>query len=246
MKICAVQLALSKGDVAANIALHLRAIEQAVALGAELLVFPELSLTGYEPTLARQLAMPADSPQLAPLQAACDRFGVTAAVGLPMPTMAGVRIGMLVLRPKLAPLVYAKQRLHDDELDYFVPGSTSLVFAAGSHQVAPAICYESMFLEHAAHAQAQGADLYLVSVVKTEEGIRAGAAHYPQVARRLRMPVIMSNCVGPADQYVGAGQSAAWDAEGNLLACLGDAAPGLLLLDTATGTAQAWPLELCA
>ncbi|HSM55025.1 MAG TPA: nitrilase-related carbon-nitrogen hydrolase [Candidatus Sulfomarinibacteraceae bacterium] len=35
------------GDVSANLALHLRTIEEAAAQGVELLVFPELSLTGY-------------------------------------------------------------------------------------------------------------------------------------------------------------------------------------------------------
>ncbi|MFP3681720.1 nitrilase-related carbon-nitrogen hydrolase, partial [Pseudomonas sp. SIMBA_041] len=52
MKLCAVQLASLKGDLQGNLERHLVCIEQAVALGAELVVFPELSLTGYEPTLA--------------------------------------------------------------------------------------------------------------------------------------------------------------------------------------------------
>ena len=47
------------GDVDANLALHLNIIEQAKSQGAELVVFPELSLTGYvlqdlTPTVARQ------------------------------------------------------------------------------------------------------------------------------------------------------------------------------------------------
>lgn len=59
MKLCAVQLASLKGEVSANLQRHLACIEQAAALGAEPVVFPELSLTGYEPTVARQAAMPA-------------------------------------------------------------------------------------------------------------------------------------------------------------------------------------------
>lgn len=59
MKLCAVQLASLKGEVSANLQRHLACIEQAAALGAELVVFPELSLTGYEPTVARQAAMSA-------------------------------------------------------------------------------------------------------------------------------------------------------------------------------------------
>ncbi|CAI3802939.1 Glutamine-dependent NAD(+) synthetase [Pseudomonas sp. MM221] len=58
MKLCAVQLASLKGDLPGNLQRHLACIEQAAALGAELVVFPELSLTGYEPSLARQAALP--------------------------------------------------------------------------------------------------------------------------------------------------------------------------------------------
>jgi len=244
VKLCAVQLASRKGDLAGNLHRHLQAIEQAVALGAELVVFPELSLSGYEPTLARQLATPADAALLAPLQAACDRLGVQAAIGLPLPAVGGVRIGMLVLRPGLPALSYAKQRLHADEFDYFIPGDKSLVFSAGELQLAPAICYESMFIEHAARARAQGAQLYLVSVVKTAKGIGEGYEHYPKVARQLQMPVLMSNSVGPADNFVSAGQSAAWDASGQMLASLDEQHEGLLLLDTTRNSAQAHPLVL--
>ncbi|WP_060484708.1 carbon-nitrogen hydrolase family protein [Pseudomonas sp. NBRC 111123] len=246
MKLCAVQLASRKGDLAGNLARHLRCIEHAAALGAELVVFPELSLTGYEPTLARQVALPLSAARLQPLQALCDQLGVSVAVGLPLPTAEGIRIGMPILRPGLPPLAYAKQRLHDDERPFFTPGDQALVFEAGPLQVAPAICYESMFIEHAAQAHALGAELYLVSVAKTAKGMREGNEHYPEVARTLGIPVLLANCVGPADNFIGAGGSAAWDSQGNLLAALDDKAEGLILLDTASNLALGVPLEDCA
>lgn len=244
MKSCAVQLASLKGDVQANLERHLACIEQAAALGAELVVFPELSLTGYEPTLARQAALPVGAARLDPLQAACDRLGITVAVGLPLPTPDGIRIGMPIFSPGAARQAYAKQRLHDDELPWFTPGHQAMLLQVGAHQVAPAICYESMFMAHAAAAREHGADLYLVSVAKTAKGIREGYQHYAEVARELGMTVLLANCVGPADTFIGAGGSAAWDSQGRLLASLDDHSEGLIVLDTANGTAMAVPLAL--
>ncbi|WP_267967702.1 nitrilase-related carbon-nitrogen hydrolase [Vibrio maritimus] len=42
------QAPVFKEDIAANIHQHLVAIEASASLGADLVVFPELSLTGYE------------------------------------------------------------------------------------------------------------------------------------------------------------------------------------------------------
>jgi predicted amidohydrolase len=47
MRIAAAQIECRPGDIEANLALHLEAIEAARAGGAELVVFPELSLTDY-------------------------------------------------------------------------------------------------------------------------------------------------------------------------------------------------------
>ncbi|MCO7514017.1 carbon-nitrogen hydrolase family protein [Pseudomonas guariconensis] len=243
MKLCAVQLASRKGDLPGNLRRHLHCIERAVELGAQLVAFPELSLTGYEPSLARQLAHPADSALLDPLQALCDRHGVNVAVGLPLPAADGVHIGLPILRPHAPRLAYAKQRLHSDELPFFVAGDRPLVFPLGDRHVAPAICYESMFFEHAEQARSMGADIYLASVAKTAKGIEEGFTHYPEVARRLGMPVLLANCVGPADTFVGAGHCAAWDDRGRLLAALDGHAQGLLLLDTSLASAQALPLD---
>ena len=47
LKVGMAQINPKLGDVQANLALHLRSVEQAAEQGVELLVFPELSLTGY-------------------------------------------------------------------------------------------------------------------------------------------------------------------------------------------------------
>lgn len=52
MKLIAAQIASIPGEIGKNISKHLDVIRLAASKGADVLVFPELSLTGYEPGLA--------------------------------------------------------------------------------------------------------------------------------------------------------------------------------------------------
>lgn len=53
MKLCSAQIQPIKGDIDRNIQKHIFFINSAIENGADLIFFPELSLTGYEPTLAK-------------------------------------------------------------------------------------------------------------------------------------------------------------------------------------------------
>jgi predicted amidohydrolase len=48
LKIAAAQITSKKGGIETNISTHLKAIERASELAVDYLVFPELSITGYE------------------------------------------------------------------------------------------------------------------------------------------------------------------------------------------------------
>ena len=109
-----------------------------------------------------------------------------------------------------------------------------MTLAGGADIVAPAICYESLLGAHAEAAVALGATLYVASVAKSAEGIVKGDAHYPSIARRHSLPVLMANCVGPCDDFEAVGGSAIWNARGELLARLPSSGEGALLLDTVT------------
>ena len=52
------------GAVDENIGIHRRWIQQAAEKDVDVLIFPELSLTGYEPGLAKELAMTPADPRL--------------------------------------------------------------------------------------------------------------------------------------------------------------------------------------
>lgn len=74
------QVAPKLGDVAANLDLHVETVRLARERGADLVVFPELSLTGYVlRDQTPEVALEIDSPELARLNQAAD--GVDVAVG---------------------------------------------------------------------------------------------------------------------------------------------------------------------
>ncbi len=79
VRIAAAQCAPALGAFKRNLAMHLDTIERARAGGAKLVVFPELSLTGYYlKDLANDLACAADDERLAPIADASRSIDVLA------------------------------------------------------------------------------------------------------------------------------------------------------------------------
>ena len=122
--IAAAQSCAHPADLPRNLDDHLRLMRIAQARGVRLLVFPELSLTGYEPTAAAALAQPADTPLLQPLRQLAEQARMTTVVGLPLrsPKHAKPLIAALILGADGSLGVYAKQHLHAGEERHFSAG----------------------------------------------------------------------------------------------------------------------------
>lgn len=79
VRIAVAQCAPALGALGRNLAMHREWIAQSRAAGARLVVFPELSLTGYRvQDLAAELAMRADDPRLEPIAEASREIDVVA------------------------------------------------------------------------------------------------------------------------------------------------------------------------
>ena len=234
MKICIAQINPTKGDVSANIEAHLRFIELALTLNAEAIFFPELSLTGYEPELAQELATSPHDVRLAIFQEKSDQNNLTIGLGLPTSTPSKVRISMLIFEPNISRQIYSKQQLHSAELPYFENGVGQIIIKTKDKKIAPAICYESLQPSHAEIAFKLGADIYLASVAKSAYGVEKALDYYPKVAKQYAMPVLMSNCVGYCDNFLSGGNSSVWTNKGELVGQLDDASEGILIFDTET------------
>src|SRR5690606_31511567 len=104
------------------------------------LFFPELSLTGYEPALARELAKDPNDPLFDQFQEISDAHGLTLGIGAPTKADSGIRGSMLVFQPSRPKQVYSKQQLHADELPYWVRGKVQRMLTVNNERDAPAIC----------------------------------------------------------------------------------------------------------
>ncbi|WP_223506461.1 carbon-nitrogen hydrolase family protein [Pseudomonas sp. GL-RE-29] len=242
MKLIAAQILPVPGEYEKNIAKHIDAIHLAARQGADLVLFPELSLTGYEPRLVEGLAVHPSDSRFDEFQRLSDRYGMLIAVGAPTKGSKGTEISMISFQPGLERMSYSKQHLHSDELPFFTAGTRRLVLSQAGYVLAPAICYESLQPSHAEEAAESGAQVYLASVAKSERGTASANSHYPMIAKKHSMTVVMANCVGAADDFVAAGCSSIWNSHGEIV-CSADAVnEALVAYDIQTGEASIFSL----
>jgi predicted amidohydrolase len=232
MKLAAAQILPSKGDLSLNIGKHLEFVSRAVAEGVERILFPELSLTSYESKRAGELASTPEDPRLEVFQQKSDAGQITICAGLPTRHPEGIRISMLIFQPGKEMQVYSKRWLHADELPYFVAGQDAILIESGSTLCAPAICYESTVMEHTLQAHQAGAKVYLASVADSARGLEKAYLHYPHIAKRFGMIVLLSNGLGPCDDFICKGRSAVWNGRGELMGQLSEGEEGLLIYNT--------------
>jgi predicted amidohydrolase len=222
------------GELQRNLAVHCRMSELAAANRAQFLLFPELSLTGYEPALAAELAIDPLDGRLGDLQSISDRHDLAIAAGAPTRDPRGTCISLIVLQPHQPRYTYSKRHLHPDEEPYFVAGPDATGIVGNDQELALAICYELSVPEHATLAARRGAKVYLASVAKSLSGIDRALGRLAEIAREHALIVLMANCLGPCDGVICAGRSTAWTERGELIGQLDDSSEGILVVDTQT------------
>lgn len=234
MKIAVAQTRPIKGDISANIKTHRKLIDLAISYKADAIFFPELSITGYEPELAKELVTNQDGKEFDNFQEISNKNKITIGLGMPTKSNSGIKISMIIFQPDTPRQTYSKQQLHSDEFPYFVNGEEQIILTVDNKKIAPAICYESLQTDHSVNAKKLGAEIYVASVAKSQNGIDKAMTHYPAVAKKFSMPVLMSNCVGFCDNFESVGQSSVWTKQGNLAGQLDEKSEEILIFDTET------------
>jgi predicted amidohydrolase len=232
MRICVAQTKPVKGETDKNIEIHKKFIYLAISKEADTIFFPELSLTGYEPKLAKNLATTQNDKRFDDFQNISDNHHITIGVGMPTKSNSDISISTIIFQPYESRQTYSKQILHSDEFPYFVNGQQQVVLTTKKKKIVPAICYESLQPEHAERAFKEGVDIYIASVAKSANGVAKAFKHYPDIAKKYSMTVLMSNCLGLCDNFESVGKSAIWNKDGLLVGQLNETAEGILIYDT--------------
>jgi len=226
-----------RGDVDANVAEHARLARVAAREGARVLVFPELSLTGYELDLARDAAFSENDPRLVPLVDLASSCSMTVIVGAPVGIGSRRHIGAFIVAPDRGVRLYTKHHLGafppSASCDGMVPPPEATVFEAGDRNplvsldggtAAVAVCGDAARPSHPEEAAARGATTYLASVfiIPSQFASEAGNLALHAVRR-----VAMANYGGPSGGLASAGRSTIWSERGERLVELDPSGAGV-------------------
>jgi len=234
MKICVAQTRPVTGNIQSNIEAHKKLINLAFSNGADTIIFPELSIAGYEPSLAKELATGKDDNRFDDLQKISDDKLVTIGVGMPIKNDAGISIGMVIFQPNKARELYAKKYLHADEEPFFVSGKSTIEKLGNKNNIALAICYELSVPKHSENAFKTGANIYIASVAKTAAGAEKAITSLSAIAKKYSMTVLMANCIGQCDGEECGGKTSIWNRDGLLVGQLNNKDEGIIIIDTDT------------
>lgn len=231
MRICIAQTKPFIGDIEKNILSHKKMIELAISNEANAIFFPELSITGYSPKLAIELSTDQNDRRFDDFQKISDSNNIVVGIGIPTKADLGIKISMVIFQPRMFRQTYDKQILHSDELPFFVKGTEQLFINLLGNKIAPAICFESLQPAHARNAIELGANVYVSTVAKSKEGVDKADIYFSELAKKYSIPVLMSNCIGFCDNFLGAGKSAVWNEHGELVGELNSESEGILIYD---------------
>lgn len=198
-------------DVAANALTHAAIIR---AAAARVVVFPELSLTGYE--LDAPAIAPED-PRLRPIVEACAATGSMALVGAPVNGERGTaHIAMLAIDGTGARVAYHKMWLGSEEAQRFVPGTKPAMLDVDGWRLGLAICKDTGIPRHAADTAALGIDAYVAGVLESAEDAAVPEQRALRVARDHHVWVAIASFAGSTGGGYdrAAGGSGIWTADG--------------------------------
>lgn len=260
MKFALAQLNPTVGDIGANVAKILAAIDRARALGARVVVFPELAITGYPPkdlllkpafiddNLAALEEVARKTDGIAAIVGYADRN--SAPVGRPLHNAVALCQGGRVVSRHFKTLLPTYDVF--DESRYFEPGPIELrnqIVDIDGVKVGISICEDlwndERFISRRLYHQNPIADL---GAAGAQVLVNCSASPFVLdkhdfrlklfggQAARFNVPILYTNQVGGNDELVFDGCSVAFDARGKLIAQAKGFEEDLVVVDAFRGT----------
>jgi NAD+ synthase (glutamine-hydrolysing) len=248
LRLALAQVNPTVGDIAGNASMVAEWIARARDAGAQLVVFPELTITGYPPEdllLKRHFL---DASESAVAEIASEAEGIVALVGFAESDL-GVHNSLAVLADGGVRATYRKMLLPNygvfDERRYFEPGSSPALIEVAGVRVGLTICEDIWFPGPPASVEALAGARLVVNPSASPYHRGKGAEREAMVAERALetgTAFALCNTVGGQDELVFDGHSVVVSAGGETLARAGQFAEELLLCDlelpAATGGAS--------
>lgn len=247
LRVALAQLNLCVGDIHGNTQQVIDRLAQARAEQADVIVFPELTLSAYIP---EDLLYRTDF--LAQIEQALEQVkphtqGLTAIIGLPLWRDGLLRNAACILREGACIAEYYKQALPNyrvfDEKRWFVAGDAPLVVDIKGVKTGVLICEDMWQSDPIPNTMAAGAEALLI--------LNASPYWYGKQAARLQLleqhaqqyacPIAYTNLVGGQDELVFDGDSRLVDSSGTTLLSAPLFAAGLWVGDMPIDTASNLP-----
>ncbi len=258
MKIALAQINNTVGDLDANSAKILEFARRAETAGAELVVFPELALTGYPPRdlVEKDSFLDRTADALHAIAQATADLNAGLIIGFvsKSPAEAGIKAqnSAAVLENGKVAFQQTKMLLPNydvfDEARYFEPAKSQSILTFRGKRIALAICEDAwndkQYWERRRYSRdpieelvAQGADLIVtINASPWNIGKRKQREDIFRVtAKRFGLPQLYVHMVGGNDQLIFDGSSFAMNANGELAAKAGSFIEDLILFDTDAG-----------
>ncbi len=241
MTVGLVQMAATKENFALNLQCHLDMIAKASAFQTDVIVFPELSLTGYELELAAEMAISPEAVNFRELSHAAVSHHVIVVAGCPLRAQEGMKptIGAVICFPDGRVEFYSKQYLHAGEAELFSAGATDYLLEVKGYRMALAVCADFAEPEHGRRARLSGADIYIVSALISESGFPSDACILSEIAHNNEFTVMLSNHVSMTGGWKTCGKNSVWNSRGEHVFCSSSQDSGLVLCTLASHSIEA-------
>jgi NAD+ synthetase len=251
VRIALAQINTTVGDLEGNGRLVVEAVRRGAAEGCGLVVFPELTLSGYPPRDLLEKTSFASDAQSVLRDLAGEVRGATALVGCPLPNASPVGRALFNSAVLLADgeikAAYHKALLptYDvfDEGRYFETGAEPLVFQAEGVRFGVSICEDIWYgtggrslypVDPVTRYRAREIDwLINISASPFSLGKDSLRREIARLAGRSTHGLIYLNLVGGNDELIFDGASFALDREGQLMARAASFREDFVVLDTA-------------
>lgn len=191
LTVAVAQPTIAPHAVADNAQTHADAI---AAAGARLVVFPEMSLTGYELDAD---PIEAEDPRLNPIADACAQADAVALMGAPVRDGRDSHIAMIRVDARSRDVVYLKQMLGGNEPRHFSSGPRPVAIDVDGWRVGLGICKDTGSPLHIAGTARLGIDLYVAGLVHRPEEFAEQDARGFLIARTCGTHVAFASFAGP-------------------------------------------------